>query len=294
MWRFPQKVGWRRERPWPFSHGVAFVLTSFFPNTPWSTALNWSLLHWSLLQVASLQRHVQTRSIYLCVARGTADIGVWRRYPFSYQSLWIFARWPSWQDFGTQVYHSRAYQQACKENCVEPGRFVTPQLGEFMAGLYLSFILGESLKDKVSVVVRVRPAKELDLSSSRLGALRFAQDDAVVFHESGFRNLSVSIKLQPLSCCCARAIPNIVLCPSSQGFVGWISAWARATLKSLKVCFGACFQFFGTIRFAETMAFAGTLSSTTACDCQIISVPANFKFQFLSLRWSGTPSAGRW
>lgn len=30
MWRFPQKVGWRRERPWPFSHGVAFVLTSFF------------------------------------------------------------------------------------------------------------------------------------------------------------------------------------------------------------------------------------------------------------------------
>ena len=50
-----------------------------------------------------------------------------------------------WQDFGTQVYHSRAYQKACKEKGVKPGRFVTPELGEFMAGLYLSFLLVDSL-----------------------------------------------------------------------------------------------------------------------------------------------------
>lgn len=38
------------------------------------------------------------------------------------------------QDFGTQVYHSVDYQRACKSNQTTPGRFVTPELAEHMAG----------------------------------------------------------------------------------------------------------------------------------------------------------------
>lgn len=42
------------------------------------------------------------------------------------------------QDFATQVFHSQHFQAACKSAGVEPGRFVSPECGEHMAGLQLS------------------------------------------------------------------------------------------------------------------------------------------------------------
>lgn len=46
--------------------------------------------------------------------------------------------WLSWQDFGTQVYHWKEFQKACKSHGKVPGRFVTPQLAEHVAGCFLS------------------------------------------------------------------------------------------------------------------------------------------------------------
>ena len=44
----------------------------------------------------------------------------------------------SWQDFATQVRHSRVYQHCCKADEKEPGRFLSPSVGEWVSGLRLN------------------------------------------------------------------------------------------------------------------------------------------------------------
>ena len=80
-------------------------------------------------QAASLRPHVRIRNILAFGARGTADLV----FAFNLHCIRSLQVLP--QDFGTQIYHSRWYQQACAQKKKQPGRFVTPRVAEFMAGL---------------------------------------------------------------------------------------------------------------------------------------------------------------
>ena len=44
------------------------------------------------------------------------------------------------QDFATQIFHWADYQKAVRDQNLQPGRFVTPEVGEWISGLGLGYL----------------------------------------------------------------------------------------------------------------------------------------------------------
>ena len=75
-----------------------------------------------------------------------------------------------WQDFATQVFHWRDYQESCTKSSKLPGKYVTPTLAEHMAGSNLKCQTFSRLfcSSLTSRYIRLRPTSQLDQPIHRL------------------------------------------------------------------------------------------------------------------------------